>query len=116
MYLIVLYETKEEIASYNLDTEFDAMNYSELSVKSIGDGLDSYEILTKNPVVIEVNGMDCVKYAMRGAFGEVNVYYKLAVYEGKRAFYQVLSWTIAEQFSQFNTDMEQMILSLKEKK
>lgn len=116
MYLIVLFETKEEIESYNLETEFNALSYAELSAAQLGEGLDSYEILTTEPKVVEINGMDCVKYVMRGSMGDVDVYYKLAVYEGKKAFYQVLTWTLASQISQFNADMETIISSLKEKK
>lgn len=113
-YLIVLMETKEEIASYELDMEFDAMSYRDISVESLRDGLDSYEVLTTEPKVETINGMDCVKNEMRGSLGAVNVYYQLGVFEGENAFYQVLTWTVEEQKSYFVNDMEQSIDSFKE--
>ncbi len=118
-YLIVLMETKEEIETYDLDVEFDAMSYSEISVESLGNGLDEYNILTTNPEVEKVNGMDCVKSQMQGTLfgpqGNINVYYKLGVFEGDKAFYQVLTWCIEEQKGEFEADMDMIIESFVEK-
>lgn len=114
-YVIVLMETMEEIESSDLDEEFDALSYGEISSASLGDGLDSYEILTKNPEVVQVNGLDCVKYEMEGSMGDVNVFYKLGVFEGEKAFYQVLTWTLTEQKAEFKSDMDKIINSFKEK-
>lgn len=114
-YLIILMETKDEIASYDLGFEFDAASYSELAVQSLEGGLDNYEVLTKNAKVEQVNGMDCVKNEMRGSLGAVSVFYKLGVFEGEKAFYQVLTWTIENQKEQFGPDMDKIINSFKEK-
>jgi len=114
-YFIVLMETLEEIESYETDNEFTALSYSALAVESLRDGLDSYEVLTKSPKVEKVNGLDCVKSEMRGAVGDVNVYYKLGVFEGEKAFYQVLTWTIEDQKPQFEETLDKIIDSFKEK-
>jgi len=114
-YMIVLMETMEEIESYDLDEDFTALTYSALAVESLRSGLDSYEILTKSPKVETVNGMDCVKNEMRGSMGTVNVFYKLGVFHGENAFYQVLTWTIEEQKADFGSDMDKIINSFKEK-
>lgn len=113
-YVIVLMETKEEIDGYDLDMDFDALSYSEISVESLKGGLDDYTVLTKDPEIIEVNGMDCVKNQMRGSLGDVNVYYELGVFEGDKAFYQVLTWCIEEQKDKFKSDMDKIIESFKE--
>lgn len=115
-YLIILLETKEEIASYDLGFEFDAMSYGEIAVQSLEGGLDNYNILTKAPKVEQINGMDCVKYEMEGSLGAVNVFYKLGVFEGEKAFYQVLTWTIKDQKEEFLPIMDKMIGSFKETK
>jgi len=115
-YLIILMETKEEIASYDLGFEFDAMSYSELAVQSLEGGLDGYEVITKDPKVEKVNGMDCVKSEMRGNLGAVEVFYKLGVFNGENAFYQVLTWTIEDQKEQFGPHMDKIINSFKESK
>ncbi len=114
-YLIVLMETKEEIASYGLDMEFDAMSYRDISVEALEGGLDTYEVLTKEPEIEKVNGMQCVKNEMRGELGDINVFYKLGVFEGENAFYQVLTWCIEEQKGEFGKDMDKIIESFKEK-
>lgn len=114
-YVIVLMETKEEIDSYGLEMEFDAMSYRDISVAALESGLDSYEVLTTEPEIEKVNGMDCVKNEMRGQLGDINVFYKLGVFEGEKAFYQVLTWCIEEQKGEFGNDMDYMIDSFEEK-
>lgn len=115
LYMIVIMETKEEIETYDLDMEFDALSYGELSVSNLEGGLDTYEVLTKNPTIETINGIDCVKYEMEGSLGTTGVYYKLGVFEGESAFYQVLTWTLADQKSEFKGDMDKMIESFEEK-
>ncbi len=115
LYMIVIMETKEEIESYELDMEFDALSYGELSVANLEDGLDTYEVLTKDPKIETINGLDCAKYEMAGSLGVVGVYYKLGVFEGENAFYKVLTWTLEDQKSEFKGDMDKMIGSFKEK-
>lgn len=117
-YIIVLLETKEEIAGYELDVELDAMSYWEISANALGEDLDSYEIVTENPEVESINGMNCVISEMEGSmiseYGLVEVYYMLGVFEGENAFYQVLTWTILDQKSEFKADMKKMIKSFEE--
>jgi hypothetical protein len=115
LYMIVIMETKEEIESYELDMEFDALSYGDLSVANLEGGLDTYNVLTKEPVIETVNGLDCAKYEMAGTLGTIGVYYKLGVFEGENAFYQVLTWTLEDQKSEFKGDMEKIINSFKEK-
>lgn len=115
LYMIVIMETKEEIESYELDMEFDALSYGELSVSNLEGGLDTYEVLTKNPEIESINGMDCAKFEMKGSLGVVGVFYKLGVFEGENAFYQVLTWTLESQKGDFKEDMDKIIGSFKEK-
>jgi hypothetical protein len=115
LYMIVIMETKEEIESYELDMDFDALSYGELSVANLEGGLDTYEVLTTDPKIETINGLDCAKYEMAGSLGAVGVYYKLGVFEGENAFYQVLTWTLDNQKSEFKGDMDKMIGSFSEK-
>ena len=114
LYLIVLQETHKEIKKLKLGYEFDAMSYYELAVESMRPGLDSYEVLTKNPEVETINGMNCVKAEMRGTLGDVNVFYKLGVFHGGNAFYQVMTWTVEEQKDIFLPQMDKITNSFKE--
>lgn len=115
-YLIVLMETKEEIESYDLGFDLDALTYAELSIQNLQGGLDTYNVITKEPKIETVNGMDCVKYEMEGAFLDVSVFYKLGVFEGEKAFYQVLTWTLKDQKDEFAPQMDKIIASFKETK
>lgn len=113
-YVIVMTDTKEEIDSYNLSVEFDAMSFSQAALESVVAGYDTYEILTAQPVVELINEMDCVIYEIEAALGDVKTYHMLAVFEGRKAFYQVLTWTLLDQKQEFKDKMTEMIYSFAE--
>lgn len=113
-YVIVMTDTKEEIESYNLAVEFDAMSFSQAALESVVEGYDTYEILTAEPVVEKINKMDCVIYEIEAALGDVHTYHMLAVFDGEKAFYQILTWTISDQQEEFKEGMEHMIQSFSE--
>lgn len=115
-YLIILMETKESIDALGLDFEFDALTYSELSIQALEGGLASSEVLTKEPKIEKVNGMDCVKIDMKGNANGIDVFYKIAIFEGEKAFYQVVTWTLLEQKDEFAPIMDKMLASFKETK
>lgn len=114
-YVIVLSETKEEIESYQLSQRFTALSYWHLSAENIGEGLSSYRVLTKKPSIVLHNSMYLTTGKIKGKFGKIGVVYELAVYEGKKAFYQVLTWTLTNQYKYFAEDMHKIILSFNEK-
>jgi hypothetical protein len=114
-YIIVMLETKEEIASYGLDTDFDALKYSQVSMEALQYNLEDFEIVSGETQIEERNGMQFVEMDMQGSVGELSVFYKLAVYEGNNAFYQILAWCNLEDKDQFLPDMNKSIASFKEK-
>jgi hypothetical protein len=109
-------ETKESIEQLGLDFEFDALTYSELSIQALEGGLSHSEILTKEPKVQSVNSMDAVIVDMEGTANGIDVFYKIGVFEGEKAFYQVVTWTLLEQKEEFLPLMEKMVMSFKETK
>jgi len=113
-YVIVLMETKESIDALGLDFDFDAISYSELSVQALEGGLSSSNILTKERKIETVNGIDCCKVEMEGSANGINVYYQIAIFEGEKAFYQVVTWTLQDQKEEFKPIMEKMLASFKE--
>lgn len=113
-YVIVITDTKAEIESYDLNVVFDAMSFSQAVVESVVEGYDTYEILTTEPAIENINGMDCVIYEIDAALGDVRTYHLLGVFEGEKAFYQVLTWTLLEQKSEFKDNMTHMIYSFRE--
>lgn len=113
-YVIVMTDTKKEIESYNLSVEFDAMSFSQAALESVVEGYDTYEILTTEPLIETINEMDCVIYEIEAALGDVKTYHMLAVFEGELAFYQILTWTLLDQKTEFKGKMTQMINSFTE--
>ncbi|MBK6524393.1 MAG: hypothetical protein IPG07_01915 [Crocinitomicaceae bacterium] len=113
-YVIVMADTKREIESYELSVEFDAMSFSQSALESVVEGYDTYEILTTEPRIETINEMDCVVYEIEAALGDVKTYHMLAVFEGELAFYQILTWTLSDQQSEFKDKMKQMIDSFSE--
>lgn len=114
-YVIVLVETKKEIESYELGFEFDAKSYWEIAVESLGEGVSQFKVLTPDPDIVEINDMPCVQSEMWAALGDIEVFYKMGVYEGKTAFYQVLTWTINDQRDLFEKDMDQILIKFRGK-
>ncbi len=113
-YVIVMTDTKKEIESYNLSVDFDAMSFSQAALESVVEGYDTYEILTAEPVIETINEMDCVIYEIEATLGDVSTYHMLAVFEGEMAFYQVLTWTLSDQKTEFKDKMTQLIHSFSE--
>ena len=65
-YLIVIPETHEEIASYELDLEFNVTSYSELCVQNMVETMTSHEVLSGEVEVEEQNGMELVMNEILG--------------------------------------------------
>lgn len=113
-YLLVLVDTKEEIESYDLDIEFDAMSFSKSSLNAVVSGYDSYKIIEEEVGKEDINGSEAVIYEIEASLGDVNTYHQLAVIEGERAFYQILTWTLLEQKEEFKQPMKKIIYSFEE--
>jgi hypothetical protein len=113
-YVIIMTDTKKEIESYNLSVDFDAMSFSKAALESVVEGYDTYEILTAEPVIESINEMDCVIYEIEASLGDVKTYHMLAVFEGEQAFYQILTWTLSDQKTEFKDKMTQLIHSFNE--
>lgn len=95
------------------------MDYSERSLDSLMKGKESYELLN-TPAIDTINGMSMVLQKVKAtmAFSDttkVDVFYTTGVYQGTRAHYQIVSWTLFDQRNNFEVDMERMVKSFKEK-
>jgi len=114
-YALVMVQTHEAIDTLKREEEFTITSYWKQVMSEFGEGLDNYEELTTEPGIDTVNGMSCILNEMRGSLASADVYYRLAVFEGKLGFYQVLCWCIESQKQKFIPDMDRMIGSFKEK-
>ncbi|MBL7896899.1 MAG: hypothetical protein JNJ99_00100 [Crocinitomicaceae bacterium] len=115
VYCLILPETKEELSELGLENVYNALSYWEAAELNLTSILDKKKILTKNLTVETRNGMQLVRGNIFGKFGKIKVIYHLGVYEGRLGFYQIVTWTIADQFEMFKSDMEGIVTSFREK-
>lgn len=118
-YALVLMETREELDSMKLDFEFDAVSYRDLSIEALGTSLANYKIIRKDEEPVMINGIPAVINETRGEMltesGRViPVYYMLTVYQGKKAFYQLLTWCKEVDKKDFRAKMERIAFSFQE--
>lgn len=119
-YLIVMMETRAEMAEYETEMKWDATSYYHNVTQSLRSSKDRFDEVENEPKMISLNGLSCVRneaiagMEVRGEW--IDLFYELAVFEGEYAFYQIITWCPLEQRSIFETDMELMIDSFKEKK
>ncbi|UKN01635.1 hypothetical protein K6119_18085 [Paracrocinitomix mangrovi] len=98
--------------------EIKLKEFAEAYIDSLMIGKDSYEILNE-PVEESINGMKAYNFELSATMlvkenTKVDIYYRLGVFLGEKALYQVLSWTLMSQKDNFNGDMKRMIYSFKE--
>ena len=119
-YIIVLVHDKAELKDDKDNAfEYNVENYNELAKENLLEGKLLDESFNETEKV-DINGNSAVineiKAGIKMMDGRVvDVYYMLGVIEGEKAFYQVLTWTLWEQKSDFKADMKHMILSFQEK-
>ncbi len=120
-YLIVMMESKADIEGYPVDLKVDALSYSHDAIESLrhGENVLKFIVSPDTSIIEQVNGMDCVRNEIVASLGSrngsVELFYKLGIFEGEEAFYQVLSWCIQSQKTDFEKDMDAVIGSFSEK-
>jgi len=115
VYCLILTETHDELNELGLEGVYNALSYWEAAEINLTSILDKRKILTENRSVETRNGMQLVRGNVFGKFGKIKVIYHLAVYEGRHGFYQIVTWTLADQFEIFKADMEGIVTSFHEK-
>lgn len=113
-YLLVLVETHEQIDSYGFSQDFNLSAYNKAVLSNVTESLDHYELLGDGASINKINEMDCIINEIFGSLGAVNIFYKLAVFKGRSAYFQVLTWTLDFQRSEFEEDMDKIIESFSE--
>lgn len=117
-YILVMPHELDELEEEFPNQTHSIQSYAELSVNNMMAGKSSYEVLN-DEALEKINGMDAIIHEIKASMlvsdsATVDLYYMLGVFEGEKAFYQVLSWTLLEQKEDFRADMRHMIYSFKE--
>jgi len=116
-YVLVLPETYEEIESYELDVEFDLNSYNEACLEKLTAGLAEFKEVETKEVQLDGNAAIIQKLIGTKQIKEdltIDIFYELAVIKGEKGYYQILSWTLADQRSKYESNMDRMTNSFKE--
>ena len=108
-----------KIESYELKVELNCTNYHEICKEKLVQGLTNVELIEESEAPIDLNGSKAIISKLKGdkMINEdlsITIYYELAVVQGEKGFYQVLSWTLEDQIERFSDDMDRMTQSFKE--
>lgn len=106
IYFILIRESKDEAVGYTYDS------YCDFVKDNFHDGAGNH---VENTVLEKINGLLCCQFEVFGQINDIEIYYNVAVYEGKNDFYQLVGWTIKGRMVEYKTDLERIVKSLKEK-
>lgn len=117
-YVIVIDESKEEMekaltvnnltGSYSNDVD----GYANLLLKGFEQAIS---VSSKSDLVDTlVNGMPAKLITISGRAEGINAYYALAFIEGKKHYYQIMTWTLDSKEYEYKENMNRILYSLKE--
>lgn len=109
IYAFVIDERKKTMAKYDLDYDIDL--YFKVASQPF---LETKNGKVSPPTHEKINGHDALVSEITGNLDGIDVYYKMGVVETPYAFYQILTWTRADNKAKYETDMKRMIDSFKE--
>jgi len=118
LYVIVIDETKAEVQTaldengLQYDYTNDLQGYYDLVGNNILSTL-SRETLPK-PVDTTINGLKAKVLDIEGTVEGQDIYWKFAFIEGKKKYYQIMTWTLASRKDTHEAVMRAMVNSFKE--
>ncbi len=110
-YVLVIDESQSDMKAYDLNYDIETYFQNIVSLpfkENIKNGVVS------TPQKREINGANALVAEITGSVNNTDVFYKMAVIESPNKFYQVLTWTRADQKKEYEEDMLKIIESLKE--
>jgi len=118
LYVIVLEEPKDEVLHFletdeavsNFSADFDG--YARLLNENMQFRIqfDSISEMTDT----KINGLNAKRQTFYGDVKGVNAYYEVALVEGKKHYYQILTWTLQSQKKEHEERMKKILASFKE--
>ena len=90
----------------------DLDGYSQLLVDDVRETIADKS--TAKPTKAKINGLDARLASLSGTVENLNVYWKVGYIQGKKDYYQVLCWTLAENKEKYDAQMGEIINSFKE--
>ncbi|KGO92249.1 hypothetical protein [Flavobacterium subsaxonicum] len=115
-YVIVLDEDKRDV-HYNFTENdmgytTDFKGYCNYLTESLNEGTEFDTILKLKP--LKINKRAAATASITGTIDSIPVYWKLAYVEGKNYYYQIITWTHADNREKHDVQMEKIVQSFKE--
>lgn len=111
IYAMVIDERKKTMANYNLDYDVD-MYFKNIASQPFTEAIKDGKVSI--PGRQEIDGHKALIAEITGNVNETNVYYKMGIVETPYAFYQIFTWTRADNKEEYVEDMTKIIESFKE--
>jgi hypothetical protein len=92
-YLVVISEAKEDFAS-----DFTLDRYVETCLGNMRTKIVVSEL--SPPSKVQIGGLPAVQYDLKGSVDGVNIGYVITFVGGKKAYHQVLAWTLRSKFEE----------------
>ncbi|MBN8702612.1 MAG: hypothetical protein J0M08_06080 [Bacteroidetes bacterium] len=110
-YLLVINESKEQMKAYDLDYDLDSY-YKNIVSTPFTEQLKNGKV--SMPGRMDIHGKKALISEITGNINNADIYYKLTVIESPEHFYQVVTWTKAENKEKMSLVMDSVIQSFKE--
>lgn len=78
--------------------------------------LDDFKTVIEQPKIELINGVSTMRNEFSGRLGMYNVFYKMAIFETEKYFFQLLTWCMKKHADKHKNEMDSMILSFENKK
>ena len=117
-YVIVLEESRADVHKAISDNDLTS-TYS-LNLKGYADllcdGMESKMENFKKTKITDttINNLPAKLTTITGKVSDIDIFYSLAMIQGKTHYYQILSWTLANRANTHKGDMTKIFLSFKE--
>jgi hypothetical protein len=108
LYVMVIDESKEKIASFGLD--YDLETYMKIAVRRL-DSTGLYRSSTRT-----LGNYKAIQTEVKAKFKGENMVYQLTAIETETGFYQILLWTLESRYEKHKAEMERIVSSFRETK
>lgn len=120
IYVMVIEDNKKELYDllqhYDLTEEFASNFEGYIALTAADDGMNPFlmphDLDNIKPTTI--NGLKAINLANIRQIEDKEVYYRMAIIDGKSTYYQLITWASAQREARFSDDMEKIINSFKE--
>lgn len=119
LYIMVIEDAFDEVYTSITDLELEGeypFNFEGFCMlacsgdENVFAGVSDREKLEKTTI----NGLDARTFDNVRTLNGIEVYYKMALVQGKETYYQIITWTLPERSEKYGTVMEDMINSFTE--